>query len=148
MLLLQQTYHRYQQGQRAKMWWMNKEKEQARTTKRCLSRRKKHTLWSPSSAMETGRQCHYTLFKHGPNVHTKEAILCSACFNVPKRQIKNSNLKVRESIFDEARGGKMRAHRGGAEREISACLWPRRCDLIKLTAHNAAERWHAALSFV
>lgn len=43
----------------------------------------------------------------------KEAILWSTCFNVPPRQINNTNLKVRNGIFDEPHGGKMIAYSVG-----------------------------------
>lgn len=76
----------------------------------------KNAPWSLSSTMATSRHCHYILLKHKSKVHNKEAILWSACFNVPLRQIKNSNLKVQNGICDEAHGGKMRAYFTGLQK--------------------------------
>lgn len=67
--------------------------------------------------MATTRQCHYILLKHKSNAHNNEAILWSACFNVPLRQIKNSNLKVRNGISDEPHRGKMTAYFSGLKED-------------------------------
>lgn len=66
-----------------------------------------HKSLSDSYTTATCRQYHYIFLKHKSNTHNQEAILWSACFNVPPRQIKKTNLKVRNGIFDEPRGGKM-----------------------------------------
>lgn len=120
---------------------MKGEKNKTRTTKSYQTVVKKRNVPKTlSSTMATCRQCHYILFKHKSNVHNKEAILWSACFNVPLGQIKNSNLKVRNGIFDEPRRGKMIAHFTELKKKISMCLWPRRCDSIKLTENKTSKR--------
>lgn len=66
-----------------------------------------------SYIMAPSRQHHCILLKHKFTATNKEAILWSTCFNVPPRQINNTNLKVRNGIFDEPHGGKMIAYSVG-----------------------------------
>lgn len=107
--LVQKSYYRYKQGRRNKSGEKRK-KRIDKDYKKLSDSYKKNALWSVSGTIATSRQCHYILFKHKSNVHNKEAILWSACFNVPLRQIKNSDLKVRNGNFDEPHRGKMIPH--------------------------------------
>lgn len=98
------------QARTKKQKWRGKEEKNRQGLQKALRQLQKNALWSVSGTIATSRQCHYILFKHKSNVHNKAAILWSACFNVPLRQIKNSDLKVRNGNFDEPHRGKMIAH--------------------------------------